>query len=60
MTASSLLENKNIVNILKNSGLHSGHHYIPIYFFVGDLMEYYLDTQFDHCNLTSVFIWQVG
>lgn len=56
MTASSLLENKNIVIILKNSRVYSGRHYFSIYFFVGDLMEYCLDTQFDHCNLTSVSI----
>lgn len=54
MTASSLLENKNIVIILKNSRLHSGHHYF-FYFSVGELMEYCLDT---HCNFTIV-IWLV-
>lgn len=51
-----MLESQNIVIVLKNNLFHSDHHYFPVYSFVGDLVEYCLDTQSDHCNLTNVFI----
>lgn len=55
MSACSLLESQNIVIVLKINLFHSNHHYFPIYFFVDYLVEYFLDTQSDHCSLINVF-----